>query len=305
MAKKVKAVTGGRITEGGKVEEVTTVSRRQEEFVRAQRRLNVAELYLRGYTQARIAQELGCSEPTVKKDLTYLMEQWVTESRLAFDQRKAKELARIDRLEEMAHRGWTLSLERQEVHRSLKKQVRQQVRNADNKVTGHRMVPVEETTEVVVKGQGGDPRFLEEMRKCVEMRMRILGLWKEGNTNVTNVTLDWTGMFKAQAEDARLKAQAHEARLGVREVLEVQPVHDQSHDALDQHNCTSEHTKQDVNEGTNSFSGSNMSSFSNSEPSSPENVGAVEDDPIEARIRQEEVKKRFITRQDYERGPVH
>lgn len=192
--------------------EVSHPSKAAEEFARAKRRHAVAQLYLKGYSQGMIAEETKVSAQTVAKDLKVVMESWVKESRLAFEERKAKELAKIDQVEQLAHRGWEASIERQEVHRSLKKTVRQQVRDSENKVVGHKMVPVEQVEETVVKGQSGDPRFLDIISHCVEMRLRILGLWK-GDVAVNNqVVLDWTALFKAQAEEAARRQDEHEAR---------------------------------------------------------------------------------------------
>lgn len=212
-------------------DEVTRPSRASDDFARARRRAEVAGRYLRGETQARIAEDLKVNVRVVKADLQAVMDAWVKESKLAFEERKAKELAKIDHIELLAHRGWEASVERQEVHRSFRKRVRQAQRNEDNKVTGHRMVPVEETEETVIKGQSGDPRFLEQITRCIEMRLRILGLWKGESQAASQVLVDWTQLFVTQAQEAARRADEHEARRLGYQSLPPRPV--EARDSID------------------------------------------------------------------------
>lgn len=243
-------------------------------FARIKRRAEVAELYLKGQTQLQIGEALKISTATVASDLQTIMKEWIKESTIKFEERKAKELAKIDHIEAMAWRGWELSIERQEVHRSLKEQVRQQVRDSENKVTGHRMVPVRVTEEVTIKGQSGDPRFLEQAARCVEMRLRILGLWKADTIHQNQMILDWTGLFKAQAERARLANEDHERqRLGYgRGVMEVIPK------AIPMNAGSTEEAEPG-------------GSLPNPLPFPPEEP--LDHDPIEARIREEERQARI------------
>lgn len=229
-------------------------------FAILNRRVKAAELYLKGMTQSAIAAELKVSVNTISWDLQKVREEWLARAGKAFEERKAEELAKIDQIELMAWRGWEKSIERQEVHRSVKETVRQQVRDSENKVTGHRMVPVKVVDETVVKGQSGDPRFLEMATRCVEMRLRILGLWK-GDVNIKNqVTLDWTKLFEVQekrAEEAASEQQRVRVGLG-RGVIEVKAETPQEGDSI---------------------------------PLSQLPLPPGFDDPIEERIRQEELRR--------------
>lgn len=187
-------------------DEVSRPSRASEEFARGRRRAEVAERYLRGQPQSVIAEEMKISTGTVGGDLKWVTHKWLEDSKLAFEERKAKELAKIDHVELLAYRGWEKSIEKQEVHRSQKETVRQGIRNSENKIIGHKMVPVKVVEETVVKGQSGDPRFLEMIGRCVEMRLRILGLWKGDQLVQNQVLIDWAGLFRAQAEEAARRA---------------------------------------------------------------------------------------------------
>lgn len=184
-----------------------------EAFGRAARRAKVAALYLEGKPQTVIAEAVGASVGTVSLDLKKVMKGWVESSLMDFNERKAQELAKIDRIEAVAWEGWQRSIETQEVYHSRRKSVRQQVRNEDNKVTGHRMVPVEVSDETTVRGQSGDVRFLEQISLCVQMRLRILGLWKGDVTNVNQVSIDWSGLFRAQQDKADQQGQAGAERV--------------------------------------------------------------------------------------------
>lgn len=201
-------------------------SKEAEEFARQKRRAEVTSLYLKGLTQAAIAGELGVSVHTVAKDLDKVRRGWVEQAKMEFEERKAQELAKVDHIEAMAWRGWEASLTKQEVQRTLKETVRQVQRNSENKVIGHKMVPVKVVEETVVKGSSGDPRFLEQAAKCVEMRLRILGLWKQDSVTAHTVQLDWAKLFEAQQARADRSAQEHERALlghsqGVLQVVAV------------------------------------------------------------------------------------
>ncbi len=75
----------------------------------AERRAKAGELYLNGYDQRRVAEELGVSISTISRDLAKLHKQWITDSSEAVDAIKARELQRIDRIEREAWGGWESS----------------------------------------------------------------------------------------------------------------------------------------------------------------------------------------------------
>ena len=81
----------------------------QEQLAVEQRRKDVAEAYLRRETQLSVAERLGVNEKTVRRDLAVVRKEWLKASQDAFDQRKAEELARIDRIERKAEDAWERS----------------------------------------------------------------------------------------------------------------------------------------------------------------------------------------------------
>jgi hypothetical protein len=118
----------------------------------------VADLYLQSWTQMAIAQELGMAQATVCTDLKKIRKEW-RESRIRdFDEAVARELEKIDRLEREAWEAWKRSREPLESTRVVSD-------GAGGK-----------KAQKVVRQRDGDPRFLEQIHKCIATRRALLGL---------------------------------------------------------------------------------------------------------------------------------
>jgi len=63
----------------------------------ARDRRKVADLYLKGVIQVDIAEKLSISQTTVSRDLKYLQKEWQSSALVDIDERKAEELAKVDR----------------------------------------------------------------------------------------------------------------------------------------------------------------------------------------------------------------
>jgi len=130
----------------------------------ARDRLKISDLYLQGWLQVDIAEEVGISTATVCRDISYLQEAWQQSSLVNIDAKKAEELAKVDRLEREYWRAWVRSCEdaetiRQEGSKNI----------ADEKVKPVKIVKT-------AKGQAGDPRFLAGVQWCINKRCEILGI---------------------------------------------------------------------------------------------------------------------------------
>ena len=123
----------------------------------AERRQDVVELFLKAWSQPAIARELGISQPTVSRDLQAICKQWRESSIRDFDAARERELQKLEVLEREAWAAWERSQQ-----------------------------PVESTT-VTQDGSGkkaqktvehpvGDPRYLEQIHKCIAGRRALLGL---------------------------------------------------------------------------------------------------------------------------------
>ena len=122
-----------------------------------QRRQQVADLYLKGWTQAAIGQHLGVGQPTVSNDLTALHRQWRESSLRDFDSLRAAQLQKLDRLEREAWAAYERSIgTKQRKHMSLH--------------SGTKVGRIEQWDEP------GDPRFLRVVYECIAKRCDLMEL---------------------------------------------------------------------------------------------------------------------------------
>ena len=131
----------------------------------ARDRRRIADLYLAGWTQTAIAEEVELSQATVCRDLKVLHQDWLDSSLVDYNESRAKELAKIDRLEREYWRAWERSCEDAET-------VTEKGKGRQDKPQ-----PSEFEKTIQRKGQAGDPRFLTGVQWCVEQRCKILGVY--------------------------------------------------------------------------------------------------------------------------------
>lgn len=123
--------------------------------------LRTAELYLKGWPQYEIAKELKVSQPQIAYDIKDLIGRWKEKAAMNIDERKAEELAKVDRLEAEYWKGW-------EDSRKATK-----VTNAQTTTAGAKPGNTISKKEIT---SAGDPRFLAGIAQCIEQRCKILGL---------------------------------------------------------------------------------------------------------------------------------
>lgn len=128
---------------------------------RARDRRRVADLYLQGWIQADIAAETGLSQPTISRDLKAIQKEWLTSTLVDFNEAKAREIAKVDRLEREYWRAWERSCEDAET-------TTQKAVDTDGKTRQEAIK--------TAKGQAGDPRFLSGVQWCIEKRCKIMGV---------------------------------------------------------------------------------------------------------------------------------
>lgn len=132
--------------------------------------LTVSQRYLSGVTQFEIAQELGVSQQQVSYDIKALQRRWQESALVNVDEAKAKELAKIDRLEREYWNAWERSLEDAEVQTTKQKGVIVETVEGQKR----HITPVEGSKRV--EGQSGNPAFLKGVEWCINKRCEILGL---------------------------------------------------------------------------------------------------------------------------------
>lgn len=154
-----------------------------DEAAAQKRRADVARLYLQGRRQVDIASAVGVNQSTVSRDLDHLRREWQADAKRSIDQRAAEELARIDRIEATAWEAWERSCRDAEALHA------ETVRGRADK--HGKPLPELQRTSKTVKGQAGDPRFLERVGWCVERRCKILGLdAPEKHEHTGSITLE-------------------------------------------------------------------------------------------------------------------
>ena len=120
--------------------------------------------------------------------LAAIREEWLASAIRDFDQKKAEELAKLDRLAAVAWAAWERSCQDAETRHQRTEAVRLMPRK--RKAIGPaRLVPVKRMSEKTTKGQPGDPRFLAQVGWCVETRSKVMGILRDiKNVNQQIVT---------------------------------------------------------------------------------------------------------------------
>jgi len=132
--------------------------RSASELTRDRRR--IADLYLSGWTQTAIAEEVGVSQATISGDLKALQKAWLASSLIDFGAAKSEALAKIDRLEREYWAAWEASKEDKETQTTEK---------AGGETPRSK-------AQIRREGQVGNPSFLSGVQWCIERRCKVLGI---------------------------------------------------------------------------------------------------------------------------------
>lgn len=201
-----------------------------------ERRRRVSQLYLRGVSQADMAKMEGVTPTTIHKDIEFVRAQVLAACEERVKMKMEIELAKIDHVEKTAWERFEESCKNSEtihtttVRRLPRKQ--QQEQSADSRFAGmpvglvnngmeshaikrghekklkrerpqqQQVDPlelVEVSEDVTVKGQVGDPRWIDQVRWCIETRCKILGIIKPDkhvNTTQNNFLVDWDKLYE-------------------------------------------------------------------------------------------------------------
>lgn len=161
-----------------------TIAERERDLV------DIAELYLRGYSQDHIAEEMSRNRPytisrtMIWKDIQRIFARWEKSYVSAAHKLKMRELARLDRLEAEYWDAWERSKKDYiEVRRDHIVDKRSgdggEERGIDTNNAYERTKTVSRKEQRV-----GDPRYLEGIERCIKQRCLILGIESARNVNV-------------------------------------------------------------------------------------------------------------------------
>ena len=136
-----------------------------ERFRILERRKRVAEMYLQGLRQWEIGRRLGVTQQCIAKDVLALEKEWLASTLVDIDAAKAKELARIDRLERVAWAAWRRSCRRKE------KATTRMEKKLDE--GAHKAKTV---TSKATELRDGNPEYLKRVEWCISKRCELLKL---------------------------------------------------------------------------------------------------------------------------------
>ena len=137
----------------------------QERLRILERRRRVASLYLRGLRQWEIGRQLGVTQQCIARDVAALENEWLAAAVVDLDAAKAKELARIDRLERVAWRAWRRSCQRKErASTRLEKKLHEDAQQGKT------------VTSKQTELRDGNPEYLKRVEWCINKRCELLKL---------------------------------------------------------------------------------------------------------------------------------
>lgn len=140
---------------------------KRTEFERERDLHLTTQLYLKGKTQAEIAEELNVSREQIKYDLAIIQKRWRTDTTINLDEAKQKELARIDNLERTYWEAWERTLEEK-----TKTRTEQSTSGKGDKDAG-------KTAKATIEKETllGNPAYLAGVQWCISERCKILGIY--------------------------------------------------------------------------------------------------------------------------------
>lgn len=129
----------------------------------------VEDCLRRGLSARAAAQVLGRPHATVERDAQHVITRWQKELLVKVAEVKARELAKLDRIEEACWAAVDRALEPRTKKHTKVKSV------GPAQAAPRRLTPIEtEVASTVVEGLV-PPSYLEGIRRCIELRARIYG----------------------------------------------------------------------------------------------------------------------------------
>lgn len=148
--------------------------------------IETAALYVQGWRQDQIAQYISERRPykltqtQISYDIRAIHDRWVHAQLINMDEAKARELSKIDKVEQAAWEAWEKSLQDDIVTESTRiEDNAAAVRNP--KGTTYTRGKVTKTA----KGGLGNPKYLEIVLKCVGERCRVLGVYAPDKIDIS------------------------------------------------------------------------------------------------------------------------
>lgn len=143
--------------------------RRYTPIQKEQMMARIAAGYLRGATLAQMSRELNVAPSMVAALMKVIERRWRERADADFARARAAEIAKLDHLEETYWQAWERSLEEK------KKDERIIVPLGDLDEKGKPKLG-QKRHKVATEESMGDPRFLDGVFRCIDRRIKLLGL---------------------------------------------------------------------------------------------------------------------------------
>jgi hypothetical protein len=149
-------------------------------------REKISEWYLQGWSQRRIAAELRLSQNQIKYDLKIIQARWLQNTMMNLDEAKSKEVAKLYQIEKQAHEAWERSQNDFKATTISGKTVKIEIIDPETGEVIRTEEKLKPTGQVIhTETRPGDPRFLDQVNKCIERRCKLLGLDAPGKQEHT------------------------------------------------------------------------------------------------------------------------
>lgn len=143
-------------------------------------------------TQREVAEEFNVSTGRISKSLSEIRSNWRESSIRDWDELTQKKLAELDALKNEAWEAWHNSKNPSETQKASKDE------HGDIR------------TEVVIKGQTGDVKYLAEINRCIAQEMKLLGLEAPQEIEIST----WETKLLNYLKDGRVQIEDIEQYLG-------------------------------------------------------------------------------------------
>lgn len=237
--------------------------KKDDDYRVLQRRKVVAQMYVEGKTQFEIATTTGVTQQMIALDLKVIRDAWLATAIMDWDDVKAKELAKLDTVEERMweayHRSYGVEkIKTVNVKRELKESRFENTgRRSDEEVdeseaepeddrtdiTGPKfldergeLVVVARTTDVRTKALPGNPAYMTVILDCIKLRCKILGFLDDknggNNTNIQIGQINWDMIVNSKNEpdpiESRINALVveHNTEQSAKALSPITPVQD-------------------------------------------------------------------------------
>ena len=131
---------------------------------------NIVTLMARRKTNREIAEELGLSPSTVHQYQKKVREGWLERMHGTYDELRARELHEIDEVQRKAEEAYEASKGRKKRTATRSSFV------GGDKDGQNRTLKAQEQNVVQLEKPEGDPRFLDIIMKCIDRRIKLMGL---------------------------------------------------------------------------------------------------------------------------------